>query len=105
MVRMTCLKCGDPLPVQDGPGRPRTYCSEGCRRAAEYELRRLERRITNVEGSVTFWRRRVDGVDYFGGDPKVAEKHLSWWRDELERLEGRLAEILDGKPATPSKGD
>ena len=31
-------------------GRPRDYCSVGCRRAAEYEIPRVSRRLEELEG-------------------------------------------------------
>ena len=34
----SCPRCGDPVPIR-GKGRPRTWCSQRCRRAA-YEERR-----------------------------------------------------------------
>jgi len=43
-----CRYCG--LPVsKPRTGRPATYCSTGCRRAAEYDIRRLSRRLEFVE--------------------------------------------------------
>lgn len=46
---ITCLKCRAPLPVRSGTGRPAVYCGETCRRLAEYEIRRLDRRLGRYE--------------------------------------------------------
>jgi hypothetical protein len=32
-----CPRCGNPLPMQVGRGRPRTYCSDRCRWAATWD--------------------------------------------------------------------
>ena len=48
MAEQFCLKCRTPIkPV--GVGRPPSYCSTGCRRAAEYELRRIQRHLERLE--------------------------------------------------------
>lgn len=55
----SCLKCGGPLPAPAGTGRPRRFCSTGCRRGAEYELRRLQRHLERLEerlGNERLWR-------------------------------------------------
>jgi hypothetical protein len=45
----TCATCGTPLEPREGPGRPSVYCGEPCRRAAEYRLRSLAKRIDSTE--------------------------------------------------------
>ena len=84
MARETCLKCGEPL-QQPATGRPAVYCSTGCRRAAEYELRRLQRHLEAVEGEL-----------------RAIQLGRSAWpenrrklQNERKRLETRLAELLD----------
>lgn len=98
MPRERCIKCEKALEQDDGRGRPRSYCSKGCRRAAEYELRRLDSRISKAEFQVVSWRRYVEGESYYGGDPEVPARKLAWWRQELERREGRLRDILEARP-------
>jgi hypothetical protein len=46
----TCIVCGSEL-EQPATGRPRTYCGEPCRRAAEYELRRAQSLLLSAERS------------------------------------------------------
>jgi hypothetical protein len=48
MAEKRCVKCERPLKPTGG-GRPPTYCSTGCRRAAEYELRRIQRHLERLE--------------------------------------------------------
>ena len=48
MAGKLCLKCRTPL-TPTAAGRPPSYCSPGCRRAAEYELRRIQRHLERLE--------------------------------------------------------
>lgn len=79
-----CAKCGRPV-VSSGVGRPRAYCSEGCRRAAEYELRRVERALEKVEAELTWCRINSNPRT----DPQVPK-----YEAERVRLESRLSELL-----------
>ena len=45
----SCASCGTPLEPRDGPGRPSVYCSEGCRRLAEFRLRAIVKRLDAAE--------------------------------------------------------
>jgi hypothetical protein len=82
-----CLKCGAPLERPD-VGRPPAYCSPACRRAAEFELRRLQRRIERLEEYAS--NLRLQG----GGE----RRQLQRVQQELDRAEGRLRELLAGHP-------
>ena len=42
---MPCAKCRTPLAPYAGSGRPSAYCGEACRRLAEYEIKRIDRRL------------------------------------------------------------
>jgi predicted nucleic acid-binding Zn ribbon protein len=79
-----CVKCARPV-VSSGVGRPRAYCSEGCRRAAEYELRRVERAIEKVEAELAWCRINSNART----DPQVPK-----YEAERVRLESRLSELL-----------
>jgi hypothetical protein len=82
----TCRKCGAELPEAAGPGRPRSYCSVGCRRAAELEVRRLQRALENTEDMIRQCR--------FGWNCHT-EADIPKYAAEVERLEARLREVLD----------
>ncbi len=43
-----CLMCGTAL-EQPATGRPRVYCGVPCRRASEYELRRVQSLLLTAE--------------------------------------------------------
>lgn len=92
-----CVKCGADLPTP-GRGRPRRYCGTGCRRAAEYELRRVQQALLDVED-------RIRGARFgWGVHP---ERSLPKFEAERVRLEDRLKHLLDdGPPASqPTEGN
>lgn len=43
---LTCLRCAALLPEGADTGRPARYCGDTCKRLVEYEVRRLDRRIS-----------------------------------------------------------
>lgn len=45
----SCASCSAELEPSAGPGRPNVYCSDGCRRFAEFRLRSLTRRMAANE--------------------------------------------------------
>jgi hypothetical protein len=44
-----CVKCGQSFETKATTGRPPSYCSTACRRSAEYELGRINRRLASLE--------------------------------------------------------
>ncbi len=80
---LSCRKCGRDLPES---GRPRSYCSVGCRRAAEFEVRRLQKALESTEGMIRQCR--------FGWNC-LTEDDIPKYAAEVERLEARLREELD----------
>lgn len=82
-----CVKCSRPLPERSGPGRPALYCSTACRRAAEYELRRVQASLEHVEEQV-----RACAFGWYGRKPA----HAVTYEAERTRLEGRLRLLLGG---------
>lgn len=46
---MNCASCGAELEPKSGAGRPSVYCSEPCRRMAEFQIRALVRRLDKAE--------------------------------------------------------
>ena len=50
MDKLTCCaSCGADLEPRSGAGRPSAYCSETCRRMAEFAIRGLVRRLDKAE--------------------------------------------------------
>ena len=79
---MNCLKCGKQLPDIEGPGRPRKFCDEVCRKAATMEIRRLDARLAKLEKDESNYR------------IKGAETWVKRAVEEIRRLESRLAELV-----------
>ena len=93
-----CPKCGSALPRREpGPGRPSRYCSVGCRRSAEFEIRRIDRAIEKVEDRL----RLIRTSDM----PEVGRREgLAKYEAELAQLEARFRELLDDvEPSRPAE--
>lgn len=90
---LRCRKCGRPIAQAAGRGRPRAYCSTGCRRAMEYELRRLQSALEDVEEQQRWCR-----LGWYGRSPAQATKYDG----ERLRLEDRLRELLDDDQENPT---
>ncbi len=80
----TCRKCSAPIEATGKPGRPRSYCSVGCRRAAEREIRRLDRAIEQMEERAR-WA-RINNAD---------RASVAKYDAERVHLEERLRGLLD----------
>jgi hypothetical protein len=100
-----CRKCGAALAGRAGAGRPASYCSKGCRRAAEYELRRVQDALAAVEKRAMEHREHVALAPHFGlnccGRGEAVVRHLEWLEEERVRLEQRMRVLLDDREATP----
>lgn len=83
-----CIKCGAPI-QQPATGRPRAYCSTGCRRAAEKEIGRLNDRLTKLEDRATNCRL---------GYGLAPDSDLRAIEPEIARTEARLRELLNAAP-------
>ena len=85
-----CLICGAALaPSTSGPDP--TYCGMACRRASEYERRRVQRRLERLElmaSNMRLW-------DSPQGQRERVEA-------EITRATGRLLELLNGQPGPDS---
>jgi hypothetical protein len=89
-----CKKCGRDLELPP-TGRPPDYCSKGCRRAVEYELRRIQRRLEAAELKEAHFRRESDPDSaVYGGSRAHMRKQHGWYVAEVDRLERRLRELL-----------
>jgi hypothetical protein len=95
-----CRKCGVALAERTGAGRPPWYCSVGCRRSAEYELRRAQTAVEAVEKDIRRHREHVAiepvyGLDCCGRRSDAVARHLAFLEEERVRLEARMRELLD----------
>mgnify|MGYP003395817358 CR=1 FL=1 len=86
-MKTTCIKCGKAIEGTAATGRPLTYCSVGCRRAAEHEVRRLNSRLEKLEGDLSNTRLG------YGWEPMGTAKKLE---AEIALQEARLRTLLAG---------
>lgn len=83
-----CAKCSRPLAERTGPGRPALYCSTACRRSAEYELRRVQAALEDVEGQL-----RATRLGWYG---RTEADRVKFDAIRAE-LEARLLVLLGGE--------
>jgi hypothetical protein len=107
MDDLTCRQCGTAL-TKPPTGRPPRWCSVGCRRAAEYEIRRISRHLEQLEERVLrmpdvdqmqvgFKRKPV--LDGFG---RTTTQQKAFVREQIATLEARLRVLLDDDELRPA---
>ncbi|MGH8729782.1 MAG: hypothetical protein ACREV9_16870 [Burkholderiales bacterium] len=88
-----CLKCGKLIDSNAATGRPKSYCSIGCRRLAEFEIRRLAQFLAKHEEQ---WRLarwdRFGCADVLG---RTREQQIEDLERALRDAESRLKALLD----------
>ena len=80
-----CFKCAAQI-QQPATGRPRRFCSDACRVATNYEIRRLNSRLESLETEASRLRHERDNGLRDGGG-----------RTQAELLAATEAEIVDGE--------
>lgn len=94
MTAEKCRVCSSPLAVRAGPGRPRSYCGPLCRRAAEYEIRRVQSLLLRAERMLQDVRLNSD-LNYWR-TPDERGHECSRLEAEVQLLQARLVGILAG---------
>ena len=86
---LACASCSAELEPRSGPGRPSVYCSEGCRRFAEFRIRGIVRRIDRYEVEL---REVKTGTGYFDDDERRARLRAlrRWIRNDTAQLRALL---------------
>jgi hypothetical protein len=99
VTKRQCRYCSRDLPDAK-TGRPRDYCSVGCRRAGEYEIRRVSRRLEELEGVAH--RLEQGTAEYALPNSGVRdwqrEKHASQVQvvdHQIARARERMRDLLD----------
>lgn len=92
-----CPGCGERL-EQAGKGRPRKYCGEVCRRAAEYDLRRTQALLKRSEARAQDAALQLHMADQW--QRTSMEKRLSFWEGEVDRLRDVLRELFTSSAAS-----
>jgi hypothetical protein len=83
-----CRYCSSELEVRE-TGRPPDYCSVGCRRAAEYEIRRISRRLERLEDEADRLQRRT--AEYSLRDAGVSDWQLRRHQSEAQTVDLQVA--------------
>ncbi len=79
--------------MKPATGRPPSYCSTACRRAAEYELKRLQRHLERLETEGEELRHsRLKLGDWLG---RSHRQQVADNRRTLAEKETRLRELLE----------
>ena len=86
-----CLICKKPI-EQKTTGRPKEYCSTGCRRMAEREILRIEKRISDLEKRLMTLRTVKAGTRLASG---TVEDEIKLVDDELQNQNDRFKALLE----------
>ena len=103
MTDRHCRYCSGELRVSKR-GRPPNYCSVGCRRAAEYEVRRMSRRLERLEDEHDRLERRT--AEYTLRDAGASDWQLQRHQSDahvvdlqIARARQRMRDLLDDDDA------
>jgi hypothetical protein len=94
VVSDVCAQCGAALEQHTGKGRPSRSCDPYCRRLAEYELRRIMRRLSLADADVDEHDRHARGLGYYYGDREKAAEKFAAAMERKAELESELAGLL-----------
>ena len=91
--KLTCRKCGTAL-KRPKTGRPPVWCSTACRRSAEYEIKRVNRRLEALESQLDRLVADGDiGLRYLGG--RTHKQQKAGVQTAINRNEERLRALLE----------
>jgi len=104
-MRTECAKCGTAL-TRPKTGRPPRYCSTGCRRGVEYDLKPFQGRLSDAEEAIRSWSSPAASAPVNASPPFVKSKAQCEWQvkgrdDERKKLERRMRELLDDDEVEP----
>ena len=89
-----CPECGSPMPSAKSTGRPATYCTPVCRRAAEFSLRRAQVLLTRAQRAEQDAGLAVATNGSYRAEDDAAR--LTFWRSEVKRLRDEIRALLAG---------
>jgi hypothetical protein len=96
-TRTHCAHCGNKLPPSAKTGRPRTFCGEPCKRAAAYEITRLNRLLERLEGQLADERvttTHSDCAQYTDVYGRLPAQRIDAYEREISRTRERLLVLL-----------
>ena len=92
-MQLKCKKCGNAMEPPE-TGRPPTFCSVACRRAAEYERTRINRHLERLESE----RLELNVTDRSGIRDvlgRSSKTQLADCQRNIDELEQRLRSLLE----------
>lgn len=91
-----CIKCGQEIKPVSTTGRPPDYCSPGCRKSAEYEIGRVNRRLADLENDLVHEKLHNDkkSVNCNGQSP---QERIAALENAIVESESRLKVLLSAK--------
>ena len=87
-----CPECASPMPAAKSTGRPPTYCTPVCRRAAEFALRRAQVILTRAQRAEQDAALAVATNGSYRAEDDAAR--LAFWRSEVKRLRDEIRATL-----------
>ncbi len=96
--KFECPQCSAELPAPVGPGRPSSYCSTGCRRAAQSERQRIGRHLQRLEEEFLGLRHAVRRGGISRSTPVGIQKPAERLEDvtaDIAHLRDRLKVLCD----------
>lgn len=86
-----CPSCYGPVEQSSGPGRSKIYCSETCRRVAEFRIRALSKRLDKNEVEL---RELQGGTGFWSDDERRQRVRLlkAWLKADTEELRALLGQ-------------
>ena len=96
-TRKLCAHCGANLPAPAKTGRPRTFCGEPCKRAAGYEVTRINRRLEKLEQELSDERITTTHSDlnqYSDMYGRLPAQRIDAYEQEINRARKRLLVLL-----------
>ena len=91
---MKCPKCGKPVPPAAALGRPSIYCSQTCRRLAEFEISRLNKRLERLEDQLL--QLSMAGAETRDGYGRRKPEQIAILQTAIVEQEHRLQLLLSG---------
>jgi hypothetical protein len=92
-----CANCGVKLPPPAKTGRPRTFCGEPCKRAAGYEITRINRRLEKLEQQLVDERittTHSDCAQYTDVYGRLPAQRIDAYEQEIKLTRDRLLGLL-----------
>ncbi|MFZ2171445.1 MAG: hypothetical protein WAW61_17625 [Methylococcaceae bacterium] len=91
-----CIKCGQEFKPASTTGRPPDYCSHACRKSAEYEITRINKRLGGLEDDLVAEKMHPNdkSVNCYG---QKSQERIAALENAIVESESRLKKLLSAK--------